>query len=68
MSTNRTTNAAWFAMVPGSTAENGYGDHVSVDTKWTGGIVDQSWFTEAMYEKYRQPCNFKIPFLWLKSP
>jgi hypothetical protein len=50
--------------LPGSTAENGYGDDVSVDTKWTGGIVDQSWFTEARYQEYRQPGNVKIPF-WL---
>jgi len=50
--------------LPGSTAENGYGDDPSVDTKWTGQIVDKSWFTEDKYEKYRQPGNIKIPF-WL---
>jgi len=50
--------------LPGSTAENGYGDEPSVDTKWTGQIVDKSWFTEDKYEKYRQPGNIKIPF-WL---
>jgi len=50
--------------LPGSTAENGYGDDVSVDTKWTGSIIDRSWFTDAKYEKYRQPGNIKIPF-WL---
>ena len=50
--------------LPGSTAENGYGDDVSVETKWTGQIVDQSWFTDAKYEKYRQPGSVKIPF-WL---
>ena len=50
--------------LPGSTAERGFGDDVSVDTKWTGKIVDQSWFTEAKYEKYRQPGSVKIPF-WL---
>jgi len=50
--------------LPGSTAENGFGDDISVDTKWTGGIVDRSWFTHAKYEKYRQPPNVKIPF-WL---
>ncbi|MBN2593826.1 MAG: discoidin domain-containing protein [Sedimentisphaerales bacterium] len=50
--------------LPGSTAENGYGDNPSVDTKWTGQIVDKSWFTEDKYEKYRQPGNIKIPF-WL---
>jgi len=50
--------------LPGSTAENGFGDDVSVDTKWTGRIIDRSWFTDAKYEKYRQPGNIKIPF-WL---
>ena len=50
--------------LPGSTAENGYGDDVSVDTKWTGGIVDRSWFTDPAYEEYRQPGNVKVPF-WL---
>jgi hypothetical protein len=50
--------------LPGSTAENGYGDDLSVDTKWTGQIVDKSWFTEDKYEKYRQPGSVKIPF-WL---
>jgi hypothetical protein len=50
--------------LPGSTIENGYGDDISVDTKWTGSIIDKSWFTDAKYEKYRQPGNVKIPF-WL---
>jgi len=46
--------------LPGSTTENGYGDEPSVDTKWTGQIVDKSWFTEDKYEKYRQPGNINI--------
>jgi hypothetical protein len=50
--------------LPGSTTENGYGDDVSVDTEWTGSIIDKSWFTEAKYEKYRQADSVKIPF-WL---
>ena len=50
--------------LPGSTAENGYGDDPAVDTKWTGQIVDKSWFTEDKYAEYRQPGNIKIPF-WL---
>jgi len=50
--------------LPGSTVENGYGDDISVDTKWTGNIVDRSWFTDAKYEKYRQAGSAKIPF-WL---
>ncbi len=50
--------------LPGSMARNGKGDDISVNTKWTGGIVDKSWFTEKKYEKYRQPGNVKVPF-WL---
>jgi beta-galactosidase/beta-glucuronidase len=51
--------------LPGSMAENGKGEEVAVNTEWTGDIVDQSYFTDRKYEKYRQPGNIKIPF-WLK--
>ena len=61
----------WFATdlpykirLPGSTAENGFGDDISVDTKWTGTVVDKSWYTEEKYEKYRQPGSIKLSF-WL---
>ena len=61
----------WFAgnlpdtiKLPGSTTEAGYGDPISVDTKWTGGIVDRSWFTAPEYAKYREPGKVKVPF-WL---
>src|ERR1035437_2828366 len=51
--------------LPGSMAENGKGDNVTLKTDWTGEIVDKSYFTEKKYERYRQPGNIKIPF-WLK--
>jgi hypothetical protein len=61
----------WFAKylpetvsLPGSMAQNEKGEDVSVDTKWTGGIVDKSWYTDKKYEKYRKPGNVKVPF-WL---
>jgi hypothetical protein len=61
----------WFAKdqpetvsLPGSMAQNGKGDDVTVSTKWTGGIVDRSWYTDKKYEKYRKPGNVKVPF-WL---
>jgi hypothetical protein len=61
----------WFAQtltgtvkLPGSLAENGLGDDVSVNTPWTGGIVDRSWFHDPQYEPYRRPGNVKLPF-WL---
>ena len=47
--------------LPGSMAQRGYGNDITVDTPWTGKIVDRSWFTEKRYEKYRQPGNIKIP-------
>ena len=68
---NQGVNDAWFMKtlhnfikLPGSVTENGYGDEVTTETDWIGGIVDRSWFTEPKYEKYRQPGNIKIPF-WL---
>lgn len=51
--------------LPGSMAENGKGNEVTLETAWTGDIVDRSYFTGKKYEKYRQPGNIKIPF-WLK--
>lgn len=51
--------------LPGSMAENGKGDEVTLKTDWTGEIVDKSYFTAKKYERYRQPGNIKIPF-WLK--
>ncbi len=51
--------------LPGSLPERGVGDPVSTNTAWTGGIVDQSWFTAPEYAPYRQPGNVKVPF-WLQ--
>ena len=51
--------------LPGSMAENGLGEEITLATEWTGSIVDRSYFTEDKYEKYRTPGNIKIPF-WLK--
>ncbi len=53
------------ARLPGALPAQGIGDEVTVDTKWTGGVVDRSWFTAPEYEKYRQPGNVKVPF-WLQ--
>lgn len=51
--------------LPGSLQEQGQGDEISVDTPWTGSIVDRSWFTAPEYAPYRQPGNIKVPF-WLQ--
>jgi beta-galactosidase/beta-glucuronidase len=49
-------------VLPGSMAENGKGNEVTVNTDWTGDIVDRSYFTNKKYKKYRQQGNIKIPF------
>jgi len=51
--------------LPGSLPAQGIGEDISVDTKWTGEIVDKSWFTATEYAVYRQPGNVKVPF-WLQ--
>ena len=64
-------NESWYSTplaktitLPGSMNENGYGFDITVNTEWTGSILDSSWFFEKRYEKYRQPGNIKLPF-WL---
>ena len=51
--------------LPGSMTTNGYGNEVTVNTHWTGGIVDSSWYHNEKYAQYRKPGNVKIPF-WLQ--
>ena len=65
-------NQQWFAKnlddkisLPGSMTTNGKGDDVTLNTPWTGSIIDSSWFFKPEYAKYRQPENIKIPF-WLQ--
>ena len=58
-------NLAQTIRLPGCLQAQGFGDDVTVDTKWTGQVVDRSWFTDAKYAKYREPGNLKIPF-WLQ--
>ena len=63
----------WFSHVlrdkvtlPGSMSTNGKGDDITLNTKWTGQILDSSYFKNPEYAKYRVPGNIKIPF-WLQS-
>lgn len=51
--------------LPGSMASNGLGEDINVNTDWTGGIVDSSFFTSERYARYRKPGNVKVPF-WLQ--
>lgn len=51
--------------LPGSMTTNGKGDDISINTPWTGSIVDSSWFYKPEYEPYRKQGNIKLPF-WLQ--
>jgi hypothetical protein len=51
--------------LPGSLQEQGFGDPVTVDTKWIGQVVNRSWYVDPEFAPYRQPGNVKIPF-WLQ--
>jgi hypothetical protein len=62
----------WFARqldqriaLPGALTAQGFGDPITLDTPWTGDIVDRSYFKEPQYEPYRQPGHIKVPF-WLQ--
>jgi len=62
----------WFEMqlpdsieLPGSMAENLKGDDITVNTRWTGTVMDSSWYNSDEYKKYRQPDNIKVAF-WLQ--
>jgi hypothetical protein len=62
----------WFARklpgqvrLPGTLTAQGIGDDISLQTPWTGDIVDKSFFTAPEYEKYRQSGHIKVPF-WLQ--
>ncbi len=52
--------------LPGSMTQNGKGNEVTVNTKFTGQIVDSSFFKSPTYAKYRVAGNIKLPF-WLQS-
>ena len=50
--------------LPGSMAENGKGDNITLQTAWTGSIYDSSFYFNPRLAKYRKPGNVHIPF-WL---
>ena len=52
--------------LPGSMSTNGKGDDITLTTKWTGQIVDSSFYKSPEYARYREAGNIKIPF-WLQS-
>ena len=71
-SLDKSITGKWFetqlsdsVQLPGSMAENLKGNNITINTKWTGQIIDSSWFLSDAYKKYRQKGNIKIPF-WLQ--
>lgn len=51
--------------LPGSMTTNNKGNDITLNTPWTGQIVDSTWFFNPEYAQYRQPGKIKIPF-WLQ--
>jgi hypothetical protein len=51
-------------VLPGVLTAQGFGDPVSMQTKWTGNI-NQIWQSDPYYKQYQTPGNFKMPF-WLQ--
>ncbi len=48
--------------LPGALQNQGFGDDITVDTKWTGEVGMEAWLNGPQYAKYRQPGNIKVPF------
>ena len=51
--------------LPGSMSENGIGDKITLQTKWTGGITDKEWYLKPTFAEYEKPDNIRFPF-WLQ--
>jgi len=52
-------------LLPGSMTTNNKGNDITINTPWTGQIVDSSWFRKPEYAPYRKFGNTKVPF-WLQ--
>lgn len=48
--------------LPGALQNQGFGDDITVDTRWTGETGKDRWLRQPQYERYRQPGNIKVPF------
>src|ERR1035438_7473833 len=48
--------------LPGALQNQGFGDDITADTKWTGEVGMEAWLKGPQYAKYRQPGNIKVPF------
>lgn len=48
--------------LPGALQNQGFGDPIRIDTKWTGDVGVDRWLKDERYAKYREPGNIKVPF------
>jgi hypothetical protein len=48
--------------LPGALQNQGFGDDITADTRWTGEVGMEAWLKGPQYAKYRQPGNIKVPF------
>ncbi len=48
--------------LPGALQNQGFGDDITVDTRWTGDVGADRWRQQPEYAKYRQSGNIKVPF------
>ena len=48
--------------LPGALQNQGFGDDITVNTKWTGEVGTDRWLKGPQYAQYRQPGQIKIPF------
>lgn len=53
--------------LPGSMLTNGKGDDVTVNTRWTGGLYDSSFYFNPYMERYRRAGKMKLPFFLTPS-
>lgn len=68
-SLNRGEDEQWYnipfsekVILPGSMAENGKGNDITINTKWTGGFYKDEFLTNDKYAPYRVKNNVKYPF------
>ncbi len=49
--------------LPGILQAQGYGDEISVDTKWVAALPrDMRWYLKPEYKAYTQPGHVKVPY------
>ncbi len=48
--------------LPGALQNQGFGEDIAVDTKWTGDVGAERWLNGPQYAPYRQTGHIKVPF------